>query len=856
MATADTELDPDFRAVVIDRFEDLFEESAEQRQDDFIAHLNQSADDRIAQITKPTYYNFVRHLRPVSRYTAMRLLRALGFKPDEAERMLIRTHDRETKQIANFTTASKLPLILGHAVQEPITLEAAADGERNDTRGTQPSPQPLAPRLPVPVTALIGRDIEIAQVTRLLEQHRLVTLVGAGGVGKTRVAIAVASEVVPGVQDGVWFVELAPLAVLASPDVIATSVCKALKVPELTGKSSNEALEEFLSSRSSLLILDNCEHLAEACARFVKSLLLRCEHVRVLATSRAPLGIFGEKTFKVPPLAFPPSTMTQEYMERNGGAALCLMAYSSVRMFVMRTETHLVANSLTMEQWLAIAEICRQLDGIPLAIEMAAARAPAITVLDICLRLSDRFNLLRSAGTSLPRHQTLKHVVDWSFALLNEHEQTLFRRLSVFAGGWTMEAAEAVATDQDIPRSDVLHLLSSLVGKSLVERAPTQEYTRYRFLETIRVYAMDRLSESPDHGFMLQVSHRDYFLAVAQQANTESDGRDQARLLSELDRDRDNLEKALTFCKTHPEEAMAGLRLAAILQPLWLTRGYVVKGRRWLTELLSLSQTKYPTDVRAAALNSLGTLAMQQGDAAIAQVSFEESLDMYRNLEDKRGEAMCLGHLAEACFDQGMYARARSLMEEGLYVYRALNDDRNMARCFRELGVMAYRQRDLATARRYLEQAVDILRELAIEADVNFCLYIFGMISLREGDLGGAISILERVLVFDHAQEDTTKVSRNLNAMAELYIRKHLLESADLKYFEIAITLLGTVERLNEELGISSALSPEADSDLCLAQSTLGEQAFNALKQRGRTMTLDQAVALAMGWANDFASAT
>jgi non-specific serine/threonine protein kinase len=394
----------------------------------------------------------------------------------------------------------------------------------------------LPDNLPLELSSFVDREREVAEVRRLLGDNRLLTLTGPGGCGKTRLALAVASEVAGDVEDGAWWVGLAPLS---DQNLISQAIAQALKVREQPGFSLTETLADSLREKRLLLVLDNCEHLIEACARFAHTMLSSCRRLRILATSRETLGVAGEADWRVPSLTVP----EVDHPPSVEDAA----HYEAIRLFVERARSKLSSFSLTLENARAVAEVCRKLDGIPLAIELAAARVPMLSVERISERLENPLELL-SAGdrTAEPRQRTLRATLQWSHELLSEPEQVLFRRLSVFAGGWTLDAAEAVCAGEGIEREEVLNLLSRLGDKSLVVAGAggPKGALRYRMLEPVRQYARELLEESGEAG-RLREQHAGHYLALAEEAQPELKGAKQGEWLGRLEREHGNLRTAL-----------------------------------------------------------------------------------------------------------------------------------------------------------------------------------------------------------------------------------------------------------------------------------------------------------------------
>jgi predicted ATPase/DNA-binding SARP family transcriptional activator/uncharacterized protein HemY len=644
-------------------------------------------------------------------------------------------------------------------------------------------------RMPVPLTPLIGREGEITSVRERLGHIRLVTLTGTGGVGKTRLAIAVAEASLSDYPDGAWF---ADLAALTEGTQIAPTVASLFGVREDAGKPLSITLRTVLETKTLLLVLDNCEHLLAEAAVFAQGLLSACPRLRILATSREPLGVPGEQVYRVPSLPVP-APSDQSSIEKD--QASLLLDYAAVRLFVASAGLARADFRLTSHNAGAVAAICLRLDGIPLAIELAAARVRAMSVEQINERLEDRFALLtrrngQSVSAALSRHQTLRALVDWSHDLLSEPEQVLLSRLSVFAGGWTLEAAEAVVGGQwsvvgegKAPTSPTpntqhptpsptptttLDLLSSLVDKSLVLADLADEANatmRYRMLETVREYARERLVERSERQ-RIQARHRDYFLRLAEETRPKLHGSEQAYGLSVLAADHDNFRQALAFSLEEGANIEPGLRLGAALQRFWGTRGYVSEGRERLMALLSHPEAQARTGARADALRGAGGLVAMQGEYTSARSLYEESLSIYRELGDRNGIAHCLGSLGNATREQGDYASAYALYEESLAIYRNVQDRSGIAYCLGNLGDAAYEQGDYPTARSLYEEALALRRELGDRNGIAYGLGNLGIVAFLQGDYATARSLYEESLTIFQELGDKGGIATFLNNQA------------------------------------------------------------------------------------------
>jgi predicted ATPase/DNA-binding SARP family transcriptional activator len=468
------------------------------------------------------------------------------------------------------------------------------------------SPAGVARRhnLPLARTSFIGRERERLEVKRLLAMTRLLTLTGAGGSGKTRLTLKVARDLVGAYPEGVWLVDLAPLS---EAELVPQAVAQAVGVREQPGRALLETLKGTLRSRKILLVVDNCEHLVEAVVGLVDALLDCCLHLRILATSRVTLNAAGEVNWVVPSLSVTDSRQ-EAYTPQE------LEAYESVRLFVARARQRVPSFVLTLRNRQAVAQICRQLDGIPLAIELAAARIGALSAQELAERLDDSLKLLTGGSrTADPRQRSLRATLEWSFELLSEPEQVLFRRLSVFAGGWTLEAAEVVCSGEAIEEGEVLDLLSKLVEKSLVvtEAGQEEDASRFRMLGPVRQYVHEKVEEIGESEAVRR-QHAEYFLALAEEADPQLKGAEQEEWLKRLEQEHDNLRAALSWA-LEQGKAELGLRLSGALGDFWYMRGHLSEGQRWLEAGLAQSGT-YSDSARAKALLHAGHIASMLGD--------------------------------------------------------------------------------------------------------------------------------------------------------------------------------------------------------------------------------------------------
>ena len=725
--------------------------------------------------------------------------------------------------------------LLSEVLRRELGMEPAAESRHlyeEILSGKFPPAQDLSPaesrdgrthNLPAARTSFVGREREMVELKRMLSMTGLLTLTGTGGAGKTRLALEVARELVSVYPDGVWLVELAPLS---DPELVAQQLARALGVREEPERQLLETLVEYLRKKKALLLLDNCEHLLDAVANLAGVLLGSCPRLKLLATSREPLGVASEATWAVPSLSVPGA----DYLPDPDNLA----RYESVRLFVDRTSAKLVAFALTPENARAVAEVCQKLDGVPLAIELAAARMAILTADQIAQRLDRTLGILTGGSRTVePRHRTLRAALDWSYELLSEPERKLFGRLSVFAGGFTLEAVEAVGPGDGIEESEVLELFLMLVDKSLVVAEPDGEDSfRYGMLEPVRQYAREKLEVSSQAEQTLQ-RHAEYFLAFAEKAEPELNGPDQAAWLERLEREHDNLRAARRWLHESGQKE-AGLRLAGALLRLWSTHGHLEEGQRWFEEALAIGDDS-PSLARAKALNGAGGLAWQRGDLQRARAYLEQSLAVSQQLGDKPGMARALTNLANGISALGDHARAKELLERCLALDRELDDKRGIAYSLGGLGDIAFLQGEFAQAGEYYQQSLELHRKLGDKRSVALTLHNLGAVARGRGELQKAEAFYEQSLAVTREVDD-----RWLTVILLLGIGCLL---ASRNRTERAARVLGAAERHRSEIGFEFESSALADYDRAVerARAELGDQAFQAAWNLGRTMTLDEA---------------
>jgi predicted ATPase len=604
--------------------------------------------------------------------------------------------------------------------------------------------------LPVQLTSFIGREHEIAEIKQELKTHHLVTLTGPGGTGKTRLSLQVAADLLDQFHHGVWFIELAPLT---DPDLIPQTILSAIGISEQSGKPL-EVLKEYLREKKSLIVLDNCEHLLEASANVANALLNVAPDLKIVASSREALGVRGELSYPVPSLSLPDIKhlpVIEQFSQ-----------YEAVRLFIERASLVSPHFSVDAQNAPFLAQICHRLDGIPLAIELAAARVRMLSVEQISKRLDDRFRLLTGgARTLLPRQQTLRALIDWSYDLLSEQERLFLRRLSVFADDWTLEAAEEVCVGQDdILPYDVLDLLSQLVNKSLilfVEHSQSGE-TRYRMLETIRQYARDRLLEAGGEEILRQ-QHLAYFVKLTAQAGPELYRSNQAFWFNRLDVELDNLRTALEWALA--TDVASGLRIVAgPIYRFWLFRSTSRELGNWLAQLLQRYEESNPLHVRALAIQSQ-CIVNNEGNFSEAHLLAQKSLQMARSLGDRESEAFSLSILGGFTLLQGSVGEAIPLLEQSLAISRAVGDKVGQAGA---IDWLAIDNPDLERATSYAIEGLALCRELGDLTGVASILTTLARLTYSRGDVSSPAPWLEEVLSIarqlgDQVREDEALIT-------------------------------------------------------------------------------------------------
>jgi predicted ATPase len=637
-------------------------------------------------------------------------------REERLERLLEAIRSDDMASYKPFTTAAELRELLENDLA--LLLTERFEASRLEVIRQAAGPDPLQTSLPVPPTPMVGRETELKAARALLLRTdvRLVTLLGPGGIGKSRIALELAATLQQDFSDGVVFV---PLAAIGDPALFVPTVAHALGLRETGGKPLLESLKETLRDKELLLVLDNFEQLLEA-APLVAELLAAAPGLEVLVTSRAALRLSGEHEFPVPPLSLPEAREEAD-VER-------LSQSEAVRLFVERAQAVKPDFALTGENAAAVAEITRRLDGLPLALELAAARLRMLPPQALLARMARRLALLTGGARDLPlRQRTLKGTIDWSYSLLDEGEKLLLARLAVFSGGSALQAAESVCGG-DI---DVLERLLSLVDKSLVRLSDDGSgESRFSMLETVREYALEKL-EASSEAKALRRRHADYFLAFAERAVPGLRGPEQRDWLFRLELEHDNLRTAMSYYLEAGEGVLA-LRLGTALHWFWVMRGHFGKGRRWLEAALERGTGVEP-GLRAESLSAAGTLAWRQGDYSVARRYFEESLALRRGLGDGKAVASSLLSLGALAYAQGDYEDARALASEAMALQRELGDKLGVASALLSLGNVALDQGRPEARERY-EESLALSRELGDKLMVAYALDNLGVLAWHDDD--------------------------------------------------------------------------------------------------------------------------
>ena len=721
--------------------------------------------------------------------------------------------------------------------------------------------------LPKHLTSFIGREREIEEAKELLGRTRLLTLLGAGGLGKTRLSLQIAEDVLESYRDGAWLVDLAPIR---DPSIVASEAAKVLSVREEPGRPLIETLCAHLKRRVLLLILDNCEHLIEPSAKLVHAILEAAPGVRIIVTSREALHVPGEQSYTVTPLPVP---------NRSDGF-VALAQSPAVRLFVERAQLHRAAFALDEHEAPAVAELVARLEGIPLALELAAARVRALTVADINVRLKDRYKFLTGGGrVLLERQQTLRALVDWSYDLLQEHEQVLLARLALFANGFELAAVEEVCGTDPLPPENVLELLTSLIEKSLVLTEHRKDGIRYRLLETIRDYAAEKLAQR-DEFAATAARHCNHYLAMAKAGNVGLHGHEQAQWIRRFESELDNLRGAIALALAGGVDPIIAVKLEVAMQGFRTLRGYATEGRKNVRAALALAaveasdvaqghalyvgaalatgQSDYaearrmlekslglrrklgnPVDI-AATLSTLSWVRLHEGDAVQARACEEEALALFRKLGDRKGEAIGLQHLGEIDHELADHEGAYRHFDESLAIARTIMHVEVESECERMWGEIALEEGDRLTARSRFKRALEVASSAGDKRGEATALWFLGKTDVLEGKTDSARIRLRAALLVFHAFEMRAELLGCLEDYATL--------ERSIGSVEQAVRHYATVTIGRERLGL--AWPPRNEQRLRAeieeVRNSLGDAAFEAAWSEGQRCEIEESIRRAL----------
>jgi len=678
---------------------------------------------------------------------------------------------------------------------------------------------------PLHLTRFIGRGTEVRQVRELLDGCRLVTLTGAGGSGKTRLAAEVVSGLPARAGEERTWTELGPLK---DPALVPQEVMAALGFCEPLGEAPARTLVDMIRDRPALLVLDNCEHLVQACAALVDELLRSCAALRILTTSRETLGVPGERPVVVPPLSLP-----------TGATATSVLTSEAAQLFVERAQAILPAFQLTDSNAGAIAHICRRLDGLPLAIELAAARIRVLSVEQIAERLDRRFDLLTAgARATIPRHKTLRAAIEWSFDLLDERERRLLRRLSVFAGGFTLEAAEHVCGEGDDGQDEVLRTLTALVDKSLIAAdVGSGRDARYRLLETLREFAREHLEASGDLTGVRR-RHAGYYLRLVWVAEEPMfGGASDPAWVALLETEQANIRQVAHWCEERPERAADALRLATALHWFWFAKGRFREARTRLDGALGLDPAADPV-VRARALTALGHVAIWQGDALAARRAFDDALPLLRPAGDSLWTSYTLAGAGAVATLTGRPQDVESVLDEAVVLARTVNAKVLLPFALYWRGLAAEGAGDAARARTAFQEAVRVAHERGHTPSIGHTEYALGRCARRDGDRAAALEHLAVSLAALHQTGDRWGIVNVVEELARA-------AASEGRPHRVAL-LLGAAEALRLDMGAAApaAMQEERDRLMGTARDALGAAAFEQAWASGRALSIDELLAL------------
>jgi predicted ATPase/DNA-binding SARP family transcriptional activator len=785
----------------------------------------------------------------------------LGQKPEPAYRALMSAHAAKgnmSKVAATYERCVKSlkEFGIGPSEQTRDIYENLKQGkELPKTAPAMPkiSSKEVLSNIPVPLTSFVGREKEMKEIARLLTSSRLLTLTGPGGVGKTRLAIQTADDSIRKFKDGVYW---ASLVGLSDETLIPHEISHSLNVRETPNEPLIETLKTQLRSKDVLLVIDNCEHLIKACAQVVEQLLAACPRLKILATSIEALGLFNERVWQVPSLPLPEMQQSLSIQD--------IQEFASIELFQERGANARPGFKLDERNAAYVTQICRRLDGIPLAIELAAARIKVLTVEEIASRLDDRFSLLTAGSrTAIPRHQTLRSTIDWSYDLLTELERILFRRLSVFVNGFTLDAAEAVCSQEELKRREILDLLGHLVDKSLVivETEAAMSGTRYRLLETIRQYAVEKLVDSGE-ALAIRDQHLEFYVELAEKSEENIFGSESAAWFARLDRELDNIRAAIDW-STGSGKAVAALQIAGSLVYFWFAHGHLAS--EWhdrIQQALLRPEGRERTLARAKALNGIGFMYWADIYPTDRRPELEEALSIAREYGDRWNIATAYRNLGLLENIKGNYSEARSLLEESLAIWRDMGSEGEMGGAWTLifLGDAALNHDDREWAVSLYKESVEILKTVG---DINFLAYSLrrlAQLAWCQGDHERAIPLCRESLTLNIQVNDPRGILACLAGFADIALAQGRLERAAVLMGAVDAQLSSAdsqpTERTEERhqfvagnaIGIRLLYidKMEYERNLALIREQVDEQTLAKFWIRGQKLSFQEAITLTL----------
>jgi predicted ATPase/DNA-binding CsgD family transcriptional regulator len=681
--------------------------------------------------------------------------------------------------------------------------------------------------LPHQLTSFIGREREKSEVRRLLMGSRLLTLTGPGGSGKTRLALEVAREVLDLYPDGVWFVDLSPLS---DPTLVPNTIASTLGVQEQPGRNVIDTLADWLKEREILLVLDNCEHLIEACAQIADHVLHACPLVHIFTTSRQSLGLLGEILWQVPTLSLPENTKAYSFDS--------LTQLEAVRLFAARARLRRQDFALTPNNIEVVLEVCRRLDGLPLAIELAAARVTILSVEQIRERLHQVFRLLaNSSPTVSPRQRTLRAVFEWSYSLLSEPERQLLQTMSEFAGATRLENVDAVCEIENA-NAKTVDLLSNLIEKSLVILDGKPGEPRYRLLDTIRQFAQEKLLES-NNATRVRENHTDFLVELAERAEANLNMPHQAEWLGRLEEERDNLHMILRWAVEN-QKYEATLRLISAIRRFFYIRGHLTEARKWLEASIRDSES-IPVALHAKALYTKGLFAYYQSDTEEAKSALRQSLALYRMLSDDWGSATVLNNLGLVAFLTNDYFSAHALLSESLDLYRKQGDLRCTGLCLNNLGFIHWKQDDYNGASQLFSEAELILRQVEDQESLAWSYYGLSHVAFSQGKDASARKFAMESLSIRRELMDRRGIIDCIELLAQILVAQGQAAQATI--------LFGAANTMRKKINVPVPTYERSDYILSVtaAQVELGQEVWQQAWQQGLEVSIEEASSLALG---------